>query len=357
MSPARKTANPDHDELRGQATFRLVLLILAVCLALAGARVFGLSLPPRKKIPFDPSRLFKIAIEKPHYVFIGNSHLGTRLNLRMIKRAIAPKRASVITRPGTHVSHWYLQFKNDVIAANVAPERVIFFIRGQLLTQPNNRGRTIWGEYEEYSLDYEPILRKVLSGKPTTLSADFASWASHIVPISRFRRTATGALKSIGLQMSNLAVSLPRAEGTATPASNRIAEINSLFNVDELREFAAEDDDPTAVAPDTSEDFDTSVERSFLPEFMRLAETNDIDIFFLRLKERKHIDFPEKEPEALAYSSKLEAYLEANGAGYRDLSVETWIQRSWFRDNVHIKRDMRDRYSRAFLNKVPEVFK
>ena len=156
--------------------------------------------------------------------------------------------------------------------------------------------------------------------------------------------------------MSNLAVPLPAARGTATPGSNRTAEINALFYLDELREFAADDDDPTAAVPETSEGFDTAVERSFLPEIIRLAESNDIEVFFVRIKERGHIDVSEESPEARVYFSKLAAHLEAAGAGYRNMRFETWARRNWYRDNVHIKRKMRAAYTRAFLTHVPEVF-
>ena len=340
---------------RGQGAFRLLLLVLAAVLALAGARVFGLSLPPQKKTPFDPSRLLKIRAQKPHYVLIGNSYLGSRVDRRLLRKLIAPRRASLISRGGTHPAHWYLHFKNDVIASGVSPKRVIFFFRGTTLTLPSRRGLVRSWEYDEYSHEYEPVLRRLLSAKPTTPGEDLKLWAAHMVPISRFRTQATRRIKSIGLHVSNLVEPLPRARGTATPGSIRTAEINSLFNVDKLRE-SAERDGPLTASGEMSADFDVSVERSVLPEIIRLARSNGIDVFFFRVKERGQIGVPEENPEARIYYSKLEAYLEDAQVGYRNMRFETWVPRDWFRDNVHVKRNKRADYTRAFVTNVPEVF-
>ncbi len=42
--------------------------------------------------------------------------------------------------------------------------------------------------------------------------------------------------------------------------------------------------------------------------------------------------------------------------GLRDLARENWVWKSWFRDEGHIGRRHRAKYTRAFIRKVPEVF-
>ena len=86
------------------------------------------------------------------------------VSFELLNELIAPRRAVLIAEPNSFTARWYLQLKNQVVASDPRPRRVIVFFRDVALLRPTN------GLYERWlrraqaeAHESEPVYEEVLS--------------------------------------------------------------------------------------------------------------------------------------------------------------------------------------------------
>ncbi len=300
------------------------------------------------KPPFDSTHLRQIENQRPDFVLIGNSMVNSRIQLRRLNREIAPRSAYLLWRGASFSGGWYLQLKNSVVASKAKPRRVIFFFRDARLTDPLNR---IDGRYAPIilseSTESEETFHRVVASARQGWRGVAAAKLRRFLPLLRLHLLTLRPLEWIGLTTS-------KWTGGPTSAKDRMHAINSLFQFEKAR---AETGRRPIAGPLDPVDFDVALDRSFLPELLRLGRESGIELFFLQVGTNPHKGPAGERTAALeAYRRKLEAYLHENGAGYRDLYRAPWVPYEYWGEGDHIAEVYKHKYTSLLLKHVPELF-
>ena len=293
---------------------------------------------PRARMPFDRFPFDRMAHYRTEVVVIGDSMAGTRIDPAILEQ-LSGRRVFAILHPGSGSAVWYLALKNWVIASGVRPRAVFIFFRDANLTDLMFRMDTAMTD--RVALDAEPDLNEAIG--------------SHV---GEWRLKATTATESI-YHADRARLWMVPAWGDAIAgaiAGRDHASINGLltsmnerFDFAHMRPIEAADVDTN----DTTADFDRDVGRSVLPLMLREARTAGITLYFVRVQRRPSGGRPPHQSPALrAYVAKLEAYVRANGAVWRDDTGDPALSLDLYGDGDHLAREARERYTAIFWTRV-----
>ena len=330
--------------------------VLSLCVVIAGALLLPLGLrainaampgggarssylptleTPRPREPFDDVAAAALREAQPEFLVIGDSMAGVRIDPRHLSR-VTGRSVAGLFQQGSPVAFWYLQLKNLVVGNRLTKVRgVVFFFRDdQLTTQVEVNGPVL----DRVARDQEPELDRILA-------------AHRLGAFSDVHRTAR-AVYQFDLTRVWLEPRLTRAPTVALRATaGRPADLvdainNDIFALDKLRKFEAADLPP---AQDAFLDFGAHVDRSLLPEIMRLAASANIRLAFVRVQRRPLPDGPPQQSEALArYIEDLRTYLAARGASFHDDSGDPNQPLSIYADGDHLRFEERIPYTERF---------
>jgi hypothetical protein len=332
--------------------------VLSLCLVLAGTlaaplalRLVNAALPdaavrdsyvptvetPRPREPFDQATANAVRDARPQFVVIGDSMAGVRIDPLHLSRT-AHTAVVGLFRPGSPVAYWYLAFKNLVVENELAGIKgAIFFFRDDQLT---TQVQVTPGVLDHVAKDREPELDRILA----------ADRLGRFSGVHRLARRAY-AYDRTRLWLEPAILRAP-AEVTAPPLEpdDLLNRINTqVFALDRLRPFEASD---LASSTADSLDFAANVNRSVLPEILRLSRESRIRVAFIRVQRRPAADGPPPQPAALKkYADDLKAYLEANGAYYHDDWGDPDEPLSMYADGDHLTGAGRLRYTERFAEK------
>ena len=324
----------------------LPLGLRAINAALPGAAARSSYLPtletPRPREPFDEAAAAALREAQPEFLIIGDSMAGIRVDPRHLSR-VTGRSVAGLYQQGSPVPFWYLQLKNLVIGNGLAKVRgVVFFFRDdQLTTQVQVNGPVL----DRVARDYEPELDRVLA-------------AHRLGAFSDVHRTAR-AVYQFDLTRVWLEPRLTRAPAAVaadplTPAELVDAVNTEIFALDKLRKFEAAD---LPQAQEEFLDFDEQVNRSLLPEIMRLAAAANIRLAFVRVQRRPLPDGPPGQSAALArYVEDLRTYVTARGASFHDDRGDPNQPLSVYADGDHLRSDQRIPYTERFARSHAAFF-
>ena len=121
-----------------------------------------------------------------------------------------------------------------------------------------------------------------------------------------------------------------------------------------LRRFAASD------LPESKAgtlDFDAQVDRSLLPELLRMGREHGIKLGFVRVQRRPtETGPPPQSVELTAYLNRLQKYLTDNGAYYHDERGDPEQPLSIYADGDHLKPEQRIPSTERFAAKHAQFF-
>jgi hypothetical protein len=299
---------------------------------------------PRVRAPFDSDAVASLREAANDGILIGDSMAGTRIDPVHLSRLMGGHGAAALFHPGSGPAYWYLAFKNFVVSAGLRPKAVVFFFRDENLT--DTLFRVYPGALDRVARNHEPVLDELFAKR-----ASGAYYRVHgaIRSLYQFDQTRAWA--------EPLIVRAPLAWAAGRRARKTLLESmnNEVFALEALRPMAAAD---MAVASGRALDFDRNLPSSVLPEILRLARLSGIRPGFIRVQRRPSAAGPPPQPPALQeYVRKLRAYLEANGAYFRDDWGDQDQPLAVYEDGDHVKPEFRRRYTELFVRKNPEIFR
>jgi hypothetical protein len=232
---------------------------------------------------------------------------------------------------GSPVAYWYLAFKNLVVENGLSSFRgAIFFFRDDQLT---TQVQVTPGALDRVAKEREPQLDRVLAANRLGAFSGVHRVVRRVYGYDRTR-----------LWLEPLI--------TRAPAFDRElpARINSeVFALEKLRKFEASDLAPSESA---ALDFAANVDRSLLPEIIRLADQARIHLAFIRVQRRPTADGPPPQSDALKkYIVDLRNYLEARGEYFHDDWGDADEPLSAYADGDHLTGEARVRYTERFAAK------
>lgn len=337
--------------------------VLSLCAVVAGAvllplglRAVNAALPdagagpsyvptvetPRPREPFDEAAAAALREAQPEYVVIGDSMAGVRIDPRHLSRATGRSVAGLF-RPGSPVAYWYLQLKNLVADNGLTSVRgAIFFFRDdQLTSQVEVTGPIL----DPVARDYEPELDRIFAAYRLGAFSDVHRTARALYQFDRTRNW---------LEPRLLRAPAAVAAGSLPPA-DLVDRINTeLFALERLRRFEAAD---RPVSPEALLDFDAQVERSILPEILRVAERAGLRLAFIHVQRRPTPQGPAPRSAALErYLDRLQTYLTGHGAYYHDDRGDPDQPLSAYADGDHLRTDARPGYTERFARRHAAFF-
>jgi hypothetical protein len=345
LNGAAEGVSTSNGVARRDAWARLAVVVLLAVAALTAVSLFSRSFPAPRR-PFNAAHLKKMRRVKPHYVVVGNSMVGTRIHPPTLSKALAPRRAVVITEPGSMSSRWYLFLKYSIIPSRQRPQRVFFFFRDRELTSPRYR---ITGKHapriERAAPVEDPVLvQKLAPPLRQEPMNHLRSRLAHLVPIERMHDATQERVNDWAMRVSGL---LARDQD---PDARR-ASINSVFALASLRDVPNEGD------IDLDPDLDFSrVEGSFLPDILDLAKSAQIPLAFVRVRGRSHADGIPDPKDLKGYLAKLKGYVEGHGALFFDMSTESWETSDMYGSTDHIRGKLTRRYTQLFVEHMAHLF-
>ncbi len=308
--------------------FGLILILIIL--------VTSVILPPRYEMtyPRDPGPVLDRQVRTNHLEYIEENHpqivlLGdSTLNLGLDANALAQQTGKSVYSmgiPGSASALWYLLLKNNIADASYKPETVLVVFRDSILTAPGYR---VHGSYfdlvDEYARRNEPVL---IQNSFVNLMNPLEVMAERYFPLYVSRANVRNGIDT---HVRYFAPSLFGCDEDCTDYA--LGEV-----------FAGADLEPKALVnavgaaesylytPDQL-DFDTQVNESFLPEILRIANENNIQLVFVRIKVLSH----GADPKVDAYIESLTSYLNENHALVLDYGNDARLTDEFFRDSIHL---------------------
>ena len=274
----------------------------------------------------------QLIAEHDRVVLLGDSALLDSVAQATFQQAIGLNTLEIAI-PGSASAMWYLIFKNNIINSPFRPRVVVIFFRDSELTTADFR---VNGKYFTLLDEY--------AGANDSLFVQRA----YIDPMNPLEKLAEMYLPLYGERLNirrtqdywikyKIPAVLARCDQTCTDTATDRVFSQERIDQDEFENEVAAGESTLYGLKNLL--FDRQVNRSFLPEMVRLAKERDIRLIMVRQKTMR-FSSPMSEPPALAlYMLGLRSYLARNGIPLVDFSNDARITANFFDDPVHMNKD------------------
>lgn len=294
--------------------------------------------PARAREPFDPVPIDELRAIQPGIVVIGDSMAG-RIHKRRLEE-LAGTPVAPILRNATGSAHWFLIFKNYVVASGIKPRAVVVFFRETNLTDPMFRlGDPYRTNADALAHDFEPELNAAVASRTQGAWFRMHTAVDRLYQVEPARRWLEPEVAAY-----------PARVVAGAAAADLLTDLNASFALDRLRPAAAADMASVAGEP---LDFQRDLSRSVLPAFVSLAREHGITLIFVRVLRRPDNGRAPAEPPALQqYIRDLGAWLAGNGAIFRDDRYYPGMAALPYDDGDHISRVAMVPYTELFYEQM-----
>jgi hypothetical protein len=319
--------------MRSFLRYSLLLLAVLAGLTMLLPRAYHVPYPAQVGPVFDNavrSRYTNILEEyKVKVALMGDSVLEQSVDGEALSKSLNTP-SYPIAVPGSTAPFWYLILKNIILEADPRPETVILLYRDTILTLPDfhTKGGYV-NELDQFATAHEPVL---VERAYLNFMNPLEKWALAWFPLYSSRQQVTDKVDYYARNMLP-ALMLPCRGECLDHAHATIFHIDNV--VPEFQEAALVEDEEFLFTQ-RAMDFEGQVEKSFLPEIIRMAREEGIRLILVH--ERTFL-FPAAaaEPKALQeYKRQMMKYLETEGVTLLDFSYDPRLPREYFVDVLHM---------------------
>ena len=286
--------------------------------------------------------------EEPQILVLGDSVAETNVDKNLMAEQ-SGKRVSVISESGAGSALLYLILKNNIAAANPKPEYLIILFRDTVLTSTAFRVHgNFFAMIDEFAgADDDLVLQLAIRDRMNPLEklgeAYFPPfWARSNLQsslVSRVLYLPTRALFGCDLECSDEAMNKVFGNQNFDPD-----QFNRAINLAE-----------SFLYTDENLDFETQIDRSFLPEIIRLCKENDIKLILVRTKTLR---FSREVPEPAAltdYMNNLSIYVQRNEVLLIDFSHSDRLPPNLFVDINHLNSDGKKIFTEMLVETIRPI--
>lgn len=275
-------------------------------------------------------------------VLVGDSTLARSVDEETFSATVGQP-AHIIYAPASSTALWYLVLKNALIdGTKNPPQYVILMFRDTILTLPDyhvSGGRI--SEIDEYATAREDfVVRTAYLNFMNPLEIAGERYFPLYGARQRIKETVEYYTR---LLLPNLL--LPCKGECVNRAMSAV-----FFDIERIDPNFSEGflmSEETKLYTKRAMDFDAQIDRSFLPEILRLAKANGIHLVFVHARTLTY-PTPASQPEALAsYKRDLAAYLAQNDVPLLDYSFDERFPPSYFADPLHMTEEGRTAFSKV----------
>ena len=273
----------------------------------------------------------KVNKEEPDIVLLGDSTLQTGVDPVLLSERTGMN-ISKFDVQGSASAYCSLMLKNNIVKAQHPPGVVVIVFRDTILTAPGYR---VHGGYfvqlDELAGKEEPLL---LERSYLQFMNPLDGWAERFFPLY-------GARENIRQETDGMIrYTLPGWLNCGRDCVD--GGLYEVFNTADMEPGQLQN--AVAVAESylyasSRLDFESQVDRSYLPEIIRLSKERGMRLILVRLKTRTLGDGSQP-PESLErYLSSLADYLSAGQVPYLDYGADPRLQPRHFTDSLHLNAD------------------
>jgi len=276
-------------------------------------------------------QLFQKAIEESHpdVVLLGDSTLEVGVNQATLSESLE-KDVYKIGLPGSASAVWYLVIKNNIVYSSYKAPVLILFFRDTLLTRPDVR---VTGRYfeliDELADHNEPLVTQLSYVEPMS---GLERLMEQFLPVYGYRVRMRDGLDRRMRSLSSLFLQ----DCDEKCVKNSMTTVFSTANLEEEVADRNLRDVELSLYRVRSTDFSQQVERSFLPEIIRLCRENGIQLIVAR---SKTLIYPSEQAEPAAlhrYMRDLADYLDGQDVIFLDFAHDPRLSDDLFSDTVHL---------------------
>ena len=333
--------------------FILLLSIIMVVASIILPRRYNLEFP-RKPGPALDAKVRRNYIDvlveqEPEIVLIGDSTLVLGVDADSLAQQTGRSVYS-IGIPGSASALWYLILKNSIAESSYKPKYLLVVFRDTILTAPGYR---VHGSYfdlvDEYARRNEPLL---IQNSFVNLMNPLEIAAEKYFPLYVSRTDIRNSIDS------QIRYSLPALFGCDRDCTDY--SMGDIFSGAELEPKALVD--AVAAAESylyTSDQMDFSIQlsRSYLPEMIRIAKENNIQIVFVRIKVESTGPRIANSPAMLNYLDSLTDYLANENVPLLDFGSDPRLTHDLFRDSIHLNEQGQMVFTKMVADELREIFK
>ena len=333
--------------------YLILLSIMLVVTWLVVPRRFDIEFPRQPGPDFD-RQMRKTYIDildenKTDIVLIGDSTLRLATDPDLLAE-LTEKRVENIDFPGSASAFWYLVIKNNLVLAEHRPEAIVIVFRDTMLTAPGYRVHgAYFAKLAEFAAPEEPVL---LEKAYLNQMGMVAKWSEKYFPLYSAREDIQKEIDS------QIRYTLPKWLNCDQFCTDR-----SMYAI-----FTASDLEPgqlrTAIA--TAEgylytpsqlNFKRQVDKSFLPDMIRLTKERGIPLIAVRLKTQSIGAGNLETSEIRQYVGELSDYLNAQGVIFLDYGQDPRLDSEHFRDSIHLNPKGEELFTQILAEDLNEVLK
>lgn len=333
--------------------FSLLLSIIVIITSIILPRKYRLEFPRDPGPVLDKNiRLNYIDIlveQKPEIVLIGDSTLNLGVDTDLLSKQTG-KSIYSIGVPGSASALWYLVLKNNIAASPYKPKFFMVLFRDTILTAPGYR---VHGSYfdlvNEYAEFREPqFIQLSFTNLMNPLEIAAERYFPLYVSRSNVRNKIDSNIRYFGPQLAGCDVDcVDYAMGDIFKG----ADLEPKALVDAVA--AAES---YLYTPDQL-DFDKQVNRSYLPELIRIAKENDIQIIFTRIKVESADPKITELPKFKKYITALADYLASENIPLLDFGADSRLSHDLFRDPIHLNDQGQAIFTQLLADELKKIVK
>jgi len=339
--------------MRSFLRYLILLSLLLVTTWVAVPRWFGLEFPRQPGPNFDKQvRKTYIDIldkDKTDIALIGDSTLRLSTDPNLLSE-LTRKNVVSIDFPGSASAFWYIVIKNNLVVAKHRPEAIVIEFRDTMLTAPGYRVHgTYFVKLAEFAASEEPILLEKAYLDQMGLAA---IWAEKYFPLYSAREDIRTEIDS------HIRYTLP-----GWLNCNQFCTDQSMYAV-----FTATDLEPgqlrNAIAAaegylytPSQLDFKRQVNKSFLPNIIRLTKEHGIQLIAVRLKTQRVGAGNLETSEVRQYIADLSDYLNEQDVIFLDYGPDQRLGSEYFRDSVHLNEKGKVLFTHILANDLNEILK
>jgi hypothetical protein len=312
--------------------YLLILCLLVIASSIYIPRKWGLPYPkalgPTLNTRFHTQYKDDLAKSNADIALIGDSILVYGVNPDQMATMTGQK-VYKLGIPGSASAAWYLALKNIIATAPHKPRYLVIVFRDTILTIPDFR---VNGKY------FDLVSQLATSNEPLFIQRSFIQQMSLVEQVADQYLPIYGSRLLLREKLDySIRYSLPAMFGCNTACTDDAnIEVFKDNNLDQnLLTDAVASAESYLYKPDKL-DFNKQVGQSFLPEMIRIARKNKIQLVLVRTKHLDDLDEVSESAGLKSYIQALKIYAAKNNVIVLDFAHDQRLTEDLYFDNYHM---------------------
>ena len=261
--------------------------------------------------------------QKPQVFLLGNSVINSGIDVSQFELLTGQKTLK-FSFPGTASAYWYLMIKNNIATASNPPKFLLLFFLDNLLTSPD---LGVTGTYQVMIDEIAGESETVLLQKAYLNKLDpVEGYMDSHYPLFGERLTLKDKIDNrIKYTLPQLLLNcakpcLDQALDTFFTEKDMLQQMDFILGTWNIKDW----------------DFNTLVEKSFLPDIIQIIREKGINLILVREKNARVISLQDESPDMRKYYQEMADYLKKESVPFLDFSHSPELTMELFRDEMHL---------------------